>query len=387
MNNRSYNSNTFFNYRDSLYPSQDLQNEFSNAMIEAMLEANNGNGIQYYDSSFSPKYQNGFANNEYWDVVGLYDFKLKSGRKPSDAISAFFTGTTLADCGSTISACQLKALLKVLGTEKFDAIFSDPNHPLVITESINATSEGIRNFASNFFNTENLNGSSNIGRIGHRPIQKGEACQIWGPPYYGQKHPGGFGRLENVICAGKNEQGEDLFIGFGNCFKNGPLTEAQIIQVLINEYNKDRDGLDMKIINSSSNPSYYDLKKNHLKEKLTPEEGLRESIGFMPNIKVSPAFEEIKKYQNLQLGNTNRFSSNANNFFEEPKSKPESVLPTYNNSGSSTYTNNPESNTYTEAEENSSERKHHFFRHHFFRHHFERRHDDEGGHFFRRFRR
>lgn len=374
MNNRMYHAlNNPIPYNDNvsyLNPYQDTKEQFDHALIETMRQVNShffgGYGITYYNSFLDPSCVYGYANNEYWDVIAPFTFQMKPGKRPSDAIMAFLRGLTVADCGNVVSICQLTALLKVLGEEKFNAIFSDPYRPLFISPYINGQVDGKENVASLFLKSENLNGNYNLGVVGNRPIQQGEMCQIWGIPEYSIKHPGNFSRLYNTICIGKNEAGKDLFIGFADFFSDKALTEEEFMLMFINAYNADRDILDLNAIQASGTPWLFDMDSRHVKEKLTLEEGLREVIGFMPNLKVTPAYEMIRHYQNMPIAQIiNPNASNISYPNEETVMRRPEPTPL-----SSDTSSNPH------PEENGRRRRHIFCRlfHH---HHWENKRPEE----------
>lgn len=62
----------------------------------------------------------------YWDKKGCYQFVLKAGKKPSDAIEAIFKpgAETKLDCNSTMVAIQYRAMLTTLGAAGFDKKFA-----------------------------------------------------------------------------------------------------------------------------------------------------------------------------------------------------------------------------------------------------------------------
>lgn len=63
------------------------------------------------------------TNNIFWSVDNKCVFKIKKNRRPSVALTAWFEGPTLADCGSTLQACIWKFVWQMLGTKKFDQLF------------------------------------------------------------------------------------------------------------------------------------------------------------------------------------------------------------------------------------------------------------------------
>jgi hypothetical protein len=292
------------------YP--DLQKQFNSALIEAMQMVNknsrNGTGVWYFhdyakycsqnNKILNQGLKNGFADNEFWEITGRYKFKIKPNKKPSEAINAFFNGLTIADCGNMIVACQLAALLKVFGADRFDAIFNNSIKPLTISQII-CDKDNISSF---FFDYADKKDIPTKGLLGNRPIAEGEMCHIGSLPFYPVKHPAGFSGGFNVICLGKNKNGEDLLLGFGpTTFGDKPLTERELLTRFIDLYNLERSTFDAELISSSNNPSIYDMEKNRVKDTITIDEGLKNIKGYLPGSVIKPLYTQISKYQNMDV--------------------------------------------------------------------------------------
>lgn len=298
----------------------DLRKQFNSALVEAMQMINtnshDSNGVYYFTDyikyceqngkTHNPDFVNGYANNEFWDVIGRYTFRIKPNKKPSEAVNAFLNGLTIADCGNVIVACQLAALLKVFGAEKFDAIFNNKIMPLKISQIICDKESCISEY---FFDYADKKDIPTKGKIGNRPINEGEMCHFGNVPYYPVKHPMGFSGGFNVICLGKNSKGEDLLLGFSPIFKDKPLTETEIALHFINTYNLDRNDLDKEHIKKCGHPSIYNMKNLNVKEAISIEEGLKDVKGYLAGSVIKPLYDRIYKYQKMDIAEIpNRFA-------------------------------------------------------------------------------
>jgi len=312
--NHLLNTNDFIDEckEETTNQDQDLQKTFNNALIEAMQMVNknaqNGAGVWYYDEyanycmqnnqTFNPEFKKGFANSEFWAVTKYFTFEIKPNKKSSEAVNAFLNGLTIADCGNMIVACQLAALLKVFGAEKFDAIFDNSIEPLTISQVICDE----KSISSLFFDYADKKDKPTKGSLGNRPIAEGEMCHIASVPFYRVKHPAGRSGGFNVICLGKNANGEDLFLGFSpTAFKDKPLTESELSIRFIELYNLERTTFDYELISSSTNPSIYDMKKNNVNAIITLEDGLKNVKGYFPGSVIKPLYSLISKYQKMSI--------------------------------------------------------------------------------------
>lgn len=238
---------------------KELADAFIKAMDQYFNKKSETRGLWYpgcyqeaHPSLMKDSYKEGFADETYFKRVAEFDFQMKDGVKPSDALLRFLEGLTIAECGNATIACGYKAILDVVGEEKFNAVFSLLG--LRIGEGgITQPSCAISFFAEFVILPENLKGV-----IGKRPLRKGEECHFSGVSFYANKFPKGFAGGWNVIYVGDDSQGKQLFNAHGF---SKPMTEEEIYQLLLDHYNKDRSPQDWKDA-EARDPDLHDIKRN-----------------------------------------------------------------------------------------------------------------------------
>ena len=247
--------------------------------LEKYFEKNKG--------SMPKEYWVGYADPDCFERTAEYTWVLKDGVPPSKAIKALFRGPTVIDCGNAIHICYYKALLDVLGDEKFDILFGTFHRPyrLIITQCGVAQNDNPLYYMSDFSRPA-MTGEK--GSLGKRPLSIGEECHIAGVPFYAHKHPKGFGGGWNVFYIGNNDKGEQLFIGHG--FER-PMTEMEIIRKLVERYNWERSPQDDEFIKNSSEKHLFDKKSQpFLKNFYTISDEDQEylikdgQLGYLPSV-------------------------------------------------------------------------------------------------------
>ena len=205
-----------------------------------------------FDIEMDESFFTGFADAKFFEKIGRFTFKLKEGEKASEALLSFLDGPTVIDCGNATMACYYKCILDIIGEEQFDQIFSSRPFALTIGQ------EGIAHQAfpiSYFADYTDASKRREVGVLGKRPLRVGEECHFAGVIWYGNKHPQGFGGGWNVIYIGDDEEGNQLFMAHG--FEK-PLTEREIHQKLLENYNRERTEQDELHIAQANNPKWYD---------------------------------------------------------------------------------------------------------------------------------
>lgn len=149
----------------------------------------------------------------------LCRFILAPGKKASEALESLRTNLSLLDCGATRDIAAYRALLNLLGVEKFDLIFStNPQFLLMIG--------GFNTHLNKLFQSVRLRSM--------KDVQPGDWCYFSNVHEYIVKHPAGLARGFNVICCSTNPL---KFLGFG-LDPNG-ATPDEIESALMDELNAD----------------------------------------------------------------------------------------------------------------------------------------------------
>jgi hypothetical protein len=214
-----------------------------------------------FDIEIGEEFSTGFANKEYFEKIGIYSFRLKEGKKPSEAIKKFLQGPTVADCGNALLVCHYKNLLDIIGEEKFDQLFSMEGLRLTIGQ------KGITDLENPIYWLSDYTEASILqleGIFGKRPLQLGDECYFQGVPWYGNKHPAGYGGGWNMIYVGDNDMGDQLFVGHGS---EKPLTEREINQKLVELYNLERSPEDELYVTQAKKPWLYSKELNFYLKK------------------------------------------------------------------------------------------------------------------------
>lgn len=190
----------------------------------------------------------GLAPNSHWTLGdNKHLFRAAPGVEPSEALNAFFHGPTFPDCGSVLQACIFKSIEEMLGTQKFNSLFAQSVAPFIITHSlysplhhgIDINDKGLDDLTRQGNPLHSLfdEGSISSGIVSEQDIEVGDILFIRGVEQYNIKHMFGFGCGFNLICVGADEQGKNLYSGFGPQEFEKPLTYSQIKSMLIDLYN------------------------------------------------------------------------------------------------------------------------------------------------------
>jgi hypothetical protein len=258
------------------------------------------------------KYQNGYADTDYWKMTGPYVFEVKRNVLLSVALKAFLNGFTVTDCGSVIVACQYAALLKVLGEDKFNILFSAAETPLKITRFI----FDLTNPVSYFFSRSN-----------NTPV-RGDMCYMEGVKYYHAKHPRGHARGWSLFCSGENEQEQLLYLGFGPNDFNQPHNEATLQSIFRHYYNLPRDRFNLAWLVKHNYPEEHDLHSQNIPAEISVEEGKAVIPGYESNSTISADFSKISRYINTAI-TAKKFRKDYDDFLISHGKLPTSSKPVY----------------------------------------------------------
>lgn len=199
-----------------------------------------------HDREMDESYFTGYANEDFFEKIDIFTFKLKDGKSPSEALMKFLEGPTVADCGNATMACYYKVILDIIGTAKFDDLSSFEKSGFIITRMGITDSKSTISLVADFTETS-INKIE--GEIGKRPIKIGEECHFEGVKWFRKKHPFSHGGGFNVIYVGDNEKGQQLFTAHGFDIL---LTEEDIYERLIELYNRERTPQDIKILKENN---------------------------------------------------------------------------------------------------------------------------------------
>ena len=136
-------------------------------------------------------------------------FIAKTNMPASEALNSFFGGPTAADCGSTVEAVYLKAVLDVLGADKFNKLFSTRKQKLQIkpcASVIPSSPSSITNFME-FINPKIFQ------KVDEEQLQVRDHIFISGTPWYHLKHPRGVMGGMHGIVIDRDEQKKPLITG------------------------------------------------------------------------------------------------------------------------------------------------------------------------------
>lgn len=252
-----------------------------------------------------PNLYSGLANEEFFDKIAPYTFQIKQGKKPSEALLSFLKGPTIADCGNATTACYYKSILDFIGEEKFNDFFTSP--PFLFSISLHGVTDPTSPISKLVKYTEAAR--QNIEGIpGKRPLKVGEECHFAGVKWYANKHPAGSGGGWNVIYMGDNEKGQQLFMGHGF---SKPLTEREIDQKLIRDYNEARTPQDEEMITKFNTPLLYDRYLNGYLRSCYAVFEEDSIINYNPGSPKTLNIEKIIKLKNMHVQEINELPGNS----------------------------------------------------------------------------
>lgn len=192
---------------------------------------------------------------KYFDKDNMNSFVASCNqRTPSESLNAFFHGPTIADCATTLLACQFRAIETIVGTDEFNRIFGAPVSTFRIARALfngSIDSEYLTDVAKKCKPIDLTNPlyclfeDLEITRalFAHREllesdITEGDILYIQGVDSYTAKHKSGSSIGFNLICTGQNSHGQNLYLGFGPDEFAEPKTYDQVKNILIDGYNK-----------------------------------------------------------------------------------------------------------------------------------------------------
>ncbi|WP_422139383.1 DnaA ATPase domain-containing protein [Endozoicomonas sp. ALC020] len=271
-----------------------------------VLEVSKRLGV-FYDEDYMdyelPKLSNGInlvkhTLPKYFDRTYINSFVAEdNGHTPSECLNAFFHGPTIADCATTMLACQYRAIESIIGTDEFNRIFGSPVANFRISCTISQSSSDFVNGAENltpieisnpiynlFYNLSHLDETgitSSDKELSKRDFKKGDIIYISGVSDYTKKHKFGNATGFNLICTGQNSSGQNLYLGFGPNEFVEPKTYDQVKKILIDGYNKPQGPETIRAIEKGER--HYAQLKDHTVPHDYPIVGITCALRFSNN--------------------------------------------------------------------------------------------------------
>jgi len=181
-------------------------------------------GMSYHGYA-SPKHFKMVADPESPSGKQVLTFVLKPGVLASKALEKLESGLSVLGCGETCQVAQYRAILDVLGAEKFDALFAeDGPTPLIVsgTHPKNPISK-LRNYI--------CKKEANLDEV-----RRGDLVYFYNAASYQEKHQFGASQGYNSICM-HEAGGSSRFTGLG--WPSEGLNHGQIQKVMRSKYNAD----------------------------------------------------------------------------------------------------------------------------------------------------
>ena len=201
--------------KEELMTELSLRNNAAKGMGKA--NANAGN-LHYATAGDDPE---GHLDPKFWDKKGFYQFTLKAGAKPADAVRSIFDNKdNVLECNSTMVAIEYRSMLETMGDTKFNTKFAGGG--LIISPHHVAMPDG----GAHPFHEQGMIDTVNI--TSSKDLIPGDWVYFKNILDYGAKHPGGFWTGEHTMYLGDGK-----FQGFGTVVS----TESEINQKLLDNYN------------------------------------------------------------------------------------------------------------------------------------------------------
>jgi len=212
--------------------------------VACMIQANLGphtkdSGIWYaqgYQQNFPDEweddYRMGYANPEYWERIGQWQWRLKEKRSASAGVKAWLKGLTIAECYSTAIVSEVDAIRAAIGDARFDELYGSEDK--AVEPRLELGQKGSNALIGKLRPTST---GPAVGTIGHRPAAVGEWHYFYNHPQYLLKHPAGVYQGENALLREETApSGDQLWEGLGQ----RRVTERQMYANMMADYNLPR---------------------------------------------------------------------------------------------------------------------------------------------------
>ena len=191
---------------------------------------------------------NFMAPNQYWNVGvdGRFEENVMKFHTPSEMLGAFFQGPTIAECASVMQACMYRAIEDILGTAVFNQHFGKSITPFLITPILfNPIYSVDSEISLKYKHIDPRNAGNPLYylfeekfNVTDQDVQPGDIIYLKGVDKYAEKHLEGSSPGWNLLCVGKNFDGDNLYLGFGPNEFDTPKTYGQVKKRLIDGYNQ-----------------------------------------------------------------------------------------------------------------------------------------------------
>jgi len=236
------------------------QEELGKHAVSCMISANRGphtktSGVWYaegykenFPDAWDDDYLKGYADPEYWEWIGQWQWRLKKGRSASAGVKAWLKGLTIAECYATAIVSEVDSIRAGIGDAKFDEQYGSEDK--AVEPRLELGGKGSNALGGGRLRYKSMAGG--VGTIGHRPATVGEWHYFYNHPKYLLKHPGGVYQGENAMLRQETTpNGDQLWEGLGQ----RKVTERQMYINMMADYNRARNDWDNKALE--------DIRKRH----------------------------------------------------------------------------------------------------------------------------
>lgn len=213
-----------------------------------------------FPKQWDSDYEDGLADDFYWDREKPNHWRVKEGRSASNAVKAWFKGLTIAECLSTAVAVQVNTIRAVLGDARFDELYGSQDKRMPKSQRLEMGMHGATPLTQLQQSIDLNTRGKGVGVMGKRPAKVGEWYYFRNHPMYLLKHPAGIFQGENAFLLEDPPSGDQVWGGFGLV----EVTERVMLGAMANDYNKsrtreDRETLDaIKSKNGGKLPKEYE---------------------------------------------------------------------------------------------------------------------------------
>ena len=205
-----------------------------------------------YGKLWKDDYRSGYADPRYWTKKGYMTWEINDNVSAAAAIQAWLSGVTIAECATVLLAIETDTVRRALGDANFDYLYGTlPTSKGDTRLGLSARRGRVEGDVAREFLTMSPRAKaardnpeeSTLGKLGKRPLKKGDWVYITNHPKFLLKHPGSAFQGENAVYIGerKNDKAQ-LFSGFGM----NNVTEESLLQTMVDEYDRDRDADDYR---------------------------------------------------------------------------------------------------------------------------------------------